>query len=118
MIPAKYYSNNTIFFMTGNNLKYLLSILNSKLAKWYFNQISTSSGMGTNRWLKYKIELLPVKNIPRKKQEPFIDLVDKIIETKKFEKNVNSIESQIDQLVYQLYNLTSDEIQIVESSIK
>jgi hypothetical protein len=48
-IPARYIATKLIFFMTGNNLKYLLSIRNSKLAKWYFNQISTSSGMGTKR---------------------------------------------------------------------
>ncbi|MDZ7650278.1 MAG: TaqI-like C-terminal specificity domain-containing protein [Cytophagales bacterium] len=37
------YPNNTLFFMTGSGLKYICGILNSKLSKWYFNQISTSS---------------------------------------------------------------------------
>ncbi|BAV07385.1 Type II restriction/modification system, DNA methylase subunit YeeA [Filimonas lacunae] len=54
------YPEATLFFMTGDNLKYLLSILNSRLASWYFNQITTTSGMGTNRWKKYKIEQLPI----------------------------------------------------------
>jgi adenine-specific DNA-methyltransferase len=29
---------------------------NSKVAEWYFEQVSTTSGMVTNRWEKYKIE--------------------------------------------------------------
>jgi hypothetical protein len=115
---AGLYANNTIFFITGKNLKYLLSVLNSAVAKWYFNEISTSSGMGTNRWLKYKIEQLPIKNITEKQQTPFIILVDKILATKKKDPNADTsaLEKEIDCLVYQLYGLTEEEIKIVEQN--
>ena len=115
-----YYAEATTFIMTGENLKYILSILNSKLGEWYFNQISTTTGMGTNRWKKYKIELLPLKNINLTEQKPFIELVDKIIEAKKQNKvqDTLSIENKIDELVYKLYDLTPEEIQIVEESFK
>jgi adenine-specific DNA-methyltransferase len=43
-----YYAEATFFVMTGEGLKYILSILNSKLLGWYFAQISTTTGMGTN----------------------------------------------------------------------
>jgi hypothetical protein len=110
------YANNTIFFITGKNLKYLLSILNSKVAKWYFNEISTSSGMGTNRWLKYKIEQLPIKDITEKQQTSFVNLVDQILAAKKQDPNTDTgaLENKIDKLVYQLYGLTEEEKQIVE----
>jgi type II restriction/modification system DNA methylase subunit YeeA len=113
---AGLYANNTIFFITGKNLKYLLSVLNSAVAKWYFNEISTSSGMGTNRWLKYKIEQLPIKNIPEKQQRPFIIVVDQILATKKQDSNADTraLEKEIDKLVYELYGLTEEEIAIVE----
>ncbi|MEZ4941925.1 MAG: TaqI-like C-terminal specificity domain-containing protein [Saprospiraceae bacterium] len=55
-----YYPEATLFLLTGENLKFLLAILNSKAGEWYFNQIATTSGMGTNRWKKYKIEELPI----------------------------------------------------------
>ncbi len=58
---SNYYAEVTTFLMTGEKLKYLLAILNSRLSEWYFNQISTTTGMGTNRWKKYKIEMLPIK---------------------------------------------------------
>ena len=110
------YANNTIFFITGNNLKYLLSILNSKVAKWYFNEISTSSGMGTNRWLKYKIELLPIFQPSFEQMEVIENMANKIISLKKENPSAdtNYLENQIDQLVYQLYELTEEEIKIIE----
>ncbi len=112
-----FYPNNTAFFMTGSGIKYILSILNSRLSEWYFNQISTSSGMGTNRWLKYKIEQLPIKDIPENKQKPFIKLVDDILKAKKkSDSNTLQLENEIDKLVYQLYGLTEDEIKIVEGN--
>ena len=44
----------TVFNLTGNNIKFILTILNSKLCQWYFETFTTTSGMGTNRWKKYK----------------------------------------------------------------
>jgi hypothetical protein len=57
------YAEATLFVMTGQNLKYLLVVLNSKVALWFFNQITTTSGMGTSRWKKYKIEQLPIPKV-------------------------------------------------------
>ncbi|MBL7149599.1 MAG: Eco57I restriction-modification methylase domain-containing protein [Candidatus Cloacimonetes bacterium] len=109
-----YYLNNTVFLMTGENLKYLLVTLNSKLAEWYFIQISTSSGMGTNRWLKYKIEQLPIKIITLANQQPFIKLVDQILIDKKAGKDTQKLEDKIDLMVYKLYELTYEEVLIVD----
>ncbi len=111
-----FYAEATTFIMTGEKLKYLLAILNSKVAEWYFKQIGTTTGMGTNRWKKYKIELLPIK-IPSEEMENKIeDLVNKIIDTKKLTPNADTtkLETEIDQIVYKLYGLTEDEIKIVE----
>jgi hypothetical protein len=69
--------------MTGKDLKYILGILNSKLAKWYFEKISTSSGMGINRWLKYKVEQLPIRPLSETYQAPFIEKVNQILALKK-----------------------------------
>lgn len=114
------FAEATTFLMTGKNLKFLLAILNSNVSAWYFNQISTTTGMGTNRWKKYKIQLLPIKEISESKQKPFTNLVDEILKAKK--KNVDAdttdLEKEIDQLVYELYGLTEEEIKIVEGKDK
>lgn len=111
-----YYAEATTFLMTGEKLKFLLAILNSKVSEWYFNLIGTTTGMGTNRWKKYKIELLPIKE-PTESQEKEIEaLVDEILFLKKHNPSADTsnLEHQIDQLIYELYELTEEEIRIVE----
>mgnify|MGYP005837125379 CR=1 FL=1 len=132
------------FIMTGENLKYLLAFLNSKLIEWYFDYICNSSGVGTNQWKKVFVEQIPIPKIEEDKQQPFITLVDEILETKqkikdykilleetikndnfdreiKLKKELETLENicisnekEIDQMVYKLYDLTQDEIKIVE----
>ncbi|GAB1452350.1 hypothetical protein MASR2M47_24060 [Draconibacterium sp.] len=115
-----YFAEATTFLMTGEKLKFLLAILNSKISGWYFNLISTTTGMGTNRWKKYKILQLPIRQPSEDQEKSLESIVDKIIAKKK--ENVlydtTALESQIDQLVYQLYGLTAEEIAIVERSVK
>ncbi len=95
-----------------------MSILNSKVAKWYFNEISTSSGMCTNRWLKYKIELLPIVQPSFEQMEIIENIANSIISLKRENSSADTtdLENQIDQLVYQLYDLTEEEINIIEDS--
>ena len=116
---GNFYAEATTFIMTGEKLKFLLAILNSKVSEWYFNQIGTTTGMGTNRWKKYKIEMLPIKVPSETIQIQIETLVDRIILLKKDNPtyDTSSIESEIDQLVYQLYELTGDEILIIEGTI-
>ena len=112
---SNYYVEATAFLMTGEKLKYLLAILNSKLSEWYFNQISTTTGMGTNRWKKYKIEMLPIKE-PTETEELLLEkIVNQILTAKKSDPKADTtaLETEIDQLVYQLYELTAEEIKII-----
>lgn len=109
-----YYAEATLFVMTGEHLKYVLAVMNSHLGKWYFEQISTTSGMGTNRWKKYKIEIFPVA-VPKPAQEKeLVDLVDKVIEMKKKNSDSTKLENEIDEKVYALYDLTEGEKKLIE----
>ncbi|MBK8723792.1 MAG: hypothetical protein IPL95_16535 [Saprospiraceae bacterium] len=116
----QYFAEATTFFMTGENLKFLLAILNSKVSEWYFNLIGTTTGMGTNRWKKYKIELLPIKQPSEDQEKEIVSLVNKILESKKNnpQTDTSEHENQIDQLVYKLYDLTDKEIAIIEGNVK
>lgn len=114
----RFFAEATTFLMTGEKLKFLLAILNSKVSEWYFNLIGTTTGMGTNRWKKYKIELLPIKTPSLEQEEEIEILVNKILSIKKHTPTADTIEleNQIDQLVYQLYELTEEEIKIIENA--
>jgi hypothetical protein len=105
------YPEATTFFLIGEKLSYLLAILNSKLGEWLFNQIGTTTGMGTNRWKKYKLETLLVK-IPSQQEESKINqLIEEISNNDAYMKNgIN----EVNQLIYRMYNLTPEEISFIE----
>ncbi len=115
---SNYYAEATTFIMTGEKLKYLLAILNSKVSEWYFKKIGTTTGMGTNRWKKYKIELLPIKVTSNKNELAVETLVNQILVAKQANPmaDTSTQEEAIDKLVYKLYNLTPEEIKIIELS--
>jgi len=111
---SKYLLEMTVFFISGENLKYLLALLNSKVVFWYFNFICAESGVGTNRWKKQYVEQLSIPKISKEAQKPFETLVDQILELKVQNQDTTELENQIDAMVYQLYGLSEEEIAIVE----
>ena len=114
------YSNRSLYsiLITDNNLntKYVLALLNSSLMQWYY---STMFKGDTELFPKIRIaqaKLLPIKKVSKDKQQLIIDLVDQILSKKQSTPTANTtnIEHQIDKLVYDLYDLTEEEIAVIE----
>ena len=100
-------SVNTVFFMTGEHILHLLGLLNSKLISWYFRHcIGTTSGVGTNRWLKYTIEQIPMAPTS-------VDL--EIMAKEICQHYSKDKDNKIDLLVCHLYDLNSEEINYISS---
>ena len=105
--------------MSDTSLKYVLGVLNSSLISYYFTKNTAKS----IRQMFPKIILedlrkFPIKDCSIEIQKPIIDLVDQILTIKKqnFDAETTLLEKQIDNLVYELYGLTAEEIMIVENS--
>lgn len=101
---------------TGSKVKFLTAVLNSKLCNKELFRLSPKTGTGD---LIISVQALnPLRvPIPNAEQESLICvLLDKIIDSKKQNPSVDTsaLESQIDQLVYELYGLSEEEIGIVE----
>ena len=94
------------------DLKYILSILNSKFALYWFYKFGKLRGVGVDIGVK-KLRKFPIKK-NENNQQPFIKLVDQILSLKKAGKDTTDLENQIDVMVYKLYELTKEEIKIVE----
>lgn len=103
--------------------KILLSILNSNLFLYLYRNINNEEGRVLPQIKKKHIFDFPIKITSN--QKPIIQLVDKIISITKnddylinLEKKaqVKEYEKQIDQMIYKLYELTPEEIAIVENS--
>ncbi|MDP8218143.1 MAG: hypothetical protein P9M03_05405, partial [Candidatus Theseobacter exili] len=72
---------------------------------------------------QYQVDKIPLLKIPLKKlaqdeTQPLITLVDKILSLKKSDPqaDTNALETEIDRMVYELYDLTAEEITIVEEN--
>jgi hypothetical protein len=184
-----YFTNDTITFIEGNNLEYLLCVLNSKLSFYIYSKYYSGGGLGSNgiRFKKDFLSNLPIKKISSLAQEPFINKANKILNlnkelqelSSKFQRSlqrqfqeeleklsgklldwhelsyadfvkelkkkkiklslsqeaewedyflaeqkkavllktqIDTTDKEIDQMVYELYGLTKEEIEIVENS--
>ena len=95
--------------------KYLLAVLNSKLADWYIRQLGVTRNGGYFEYKPMFIEQLPVPMIDEDTQVPYIRLVDKILEEKRALNDTQFLESEINRLVYALYHLSEEEILYIEA---
>ena len=95
----------------------ITSILNSKLINKYYEIISLEKGRVMAQIDIDVLDSIPVPNITKDQEEIINKLVDEIIILKKQNKDTDTknIESQIDQLVYKLYDLNEEEINIIEN---
>ena len=92
------------------SLKYICGLLNSKVVNFWYHrkyQLPTIGG--------YELDSIP---IPRNNstQHQIIEIVEKILSKKQQSSLIDTskLERQIDDLVYKLYNLTPEEIAIIE----
>lgn len=107
------------------NLKYILGILNSRLMQFYYVTKFTNRSSLTVNISKTFLDQLPIfildqsDNRSRADYDSMITLVDKTIdsERKGNRNDVESILSKTDDLVYNIYGLDSDDIEIVETEI-
>ena len=104
------------------SLKYALAVLNSTLVSFwyriYFRSLSMAGGylrMGAN-----EIKTIPIPDVPSEQQGAIVGLVDQILDAKRanLETDISDLEKKIDKLVYALYDLTDDEVAIVEAAVE
>ena len=100
-----YILDKTCFMIVGNNLKYIISIVNSKIIGWYVRLITSNLGKTGLSLPKDKIKLLPIPLPTPEAEQVLTILVDFILFAKEhnFEKEAQLIESVIDIVVFGLY---------------
>lgn len=115
-----FYGSRALFFIQTCriNLKYLTGVLNSKLIAFWLKHKGKIQGN------LFKIDKEPLLNIPvvninsknEKLANKLISLVDEILKAKEQDKNANTqeLDNKINSLTYKLYNLTEEEIKIIE----
>lgn len=115
------YCEATTFIMTGKNLRYFVGLLNSKPITFFFKNYYAGGGLGEDgyRYKKAFLEQLPIPPITQSNQHianEIEDIVNQILGLKKqnSDAEVYNFSNKIDELVYKLYDLTAEEIKIIE----
>jgi type I restriction-modification system DNA methylase subunit len=117
------------------NLSYLLGVLNSEFASWLASIFALSATKGAfTKFRTNQLAPLPIRTInfddpaDVARHDQMVCLVNQMLElnkklaeskmpqtTEMLRRQIESIDRRIDQLVYELYDLTEEEIKIVES---
>lgn len=114
------------------NFKYLLALLNSSLLNFFNSKFGKLKRDGYYEYSRNTLSRFPIKTINTeeevKKQNGIIMLIDQLLilneekaETKlqtnisQLESKIDYCESRINELVYQLYGLSEEEIRIIEN---
>lgn len=115
------------------NYLYLLGVLNSRVLSEFLKSISTTFQQGYYALNRQYIEQLPIRSInfsdptDKRRHDKMVALVERMLalhkslasahnpqEADRLKREVESTDKQIDDLVYELYGLTGEEIKIVE----
>ena len=113
--------------------EYILGLLNSRLLDYYLKSLSSAFSGGYYAYNRQYIEQLPIRLIDFSNQidktlySNMVTLVERMLilqeqlktsqiksDCQMYEGAIDSINKQIDELVYELYGLTEEEINIVE----
>ena len=92
--------------------KYLLGLMNSKLVHFYLDNIVSKVRGGYFSMSKSYVQTTPIAGESKEVEQKVEEILS--IKSRNPQADTSNLESQIDQLVYQLYDLTAEEIAIIE----
>ena len=116
---GKYVPEATTFMLSGDNLIVLLAFLNCSVSEYMFSTIGTTTGVGTVRWKKFKIEQLYVpRDIDKNIAQAIMDQCERIINITAQKGSAMEEERILNSLIYRFYGLSDSEIQYIERQVR
>jgi SAM-dependent methyltransferase len=103
------------------SLKYVLGLINSSLMKYYYRALVPEEGKAFAEVKAVNLKKLPIKKLSLIEQQPFIHLVDQILSMKNSDPssvNIKELEDQIDNMVYELYGMSQEDINLITNKLK
>jgi len=101
-------------FISTDNL-YLLAVLNSKVGEYYIKSLGVARNGGYIEFKPMFVEQLPVPIISNNQHQVISELVKKILLNKKDGIATDTLEKELNCIIYDIYNLTRDEKMFLES---
>jgi len=125
--------NNIILSNKAFSPKYILALLNSRLVNWFYSTKFTNASTLTVNVSKAYLSNIPVKNISTAEQRLIVELVDRILllnrklniladkktsEKEGVDAEIQDVEEKINQEIYKIYDITKQEKDAIEESLK
>jgi methylase of polypeptide subunit release factors len=107
-------ANQKCFILSGENLKYLTGVFNSKLWKFAFKNRFPELLGETFELSKVFFDKIPIKKPIGSFEKKITILIDDILNRKKANQDTTTLEREIDVLVYKLYELSYEEVKIID----
>lgn len=111
------YTLDSTCIATGEKIKYLTALLNSKLCHYQLVESAPKTGMGDLIISVQALEPLLVYYPTDQEQKHIEGLVDEIIQAKISHQDTTALEREIDLMVYHLYNLDFEEVLIIDPTV-
>jgi len=105
--------NNKCFLIPEKN-DFLLGLLNSKVTWWFLGNLTSGLVGGARAMQMPYMEQLPIPSTTAAQKSPITERVRKILADPD-SPAVPSLEEEINQLTYDLYKLTTEEVKIIET---
>ena len=116
---GQYVPEATTFMLSGEKLTLLLAFLNCSVSEYMFSTIGTTTGVGTVRWKKFKIEQLFVpRNIDEDTAKAIEAQCERIISITSQRGSSPEEEGILNSLIYRLYGFSDSEIQYIENQVR
>ncbi len=114
-----YFTNDTTHLIINKSvktLKYVLGIINSTLIAWFFKKYFSEKNDLFPKIKINELNILPIVPLQYPEANIIISIVDQILVVKKanLKADTTALEKEIDQLVYKLYQLTYEEVKIID----
>jgi len=122
IVPKGMYLQKTCFMIIAPNPRLINGFLNSSTSQWYIRNLSSNLGQSGMSLTKDSVQEIPLPSISKSDEhivKQIESIVDKIFEAKKQNPDAETSpwEREIDELVYRLYDLTKEEVRIIEDGI-
>jgi len=133
------FPEQSLYFLFNNqsalDFRYLLGILNSALATFYYRNRLITNRRSIAQLKKVHLDAIPIRTInfddptDAARHDKMVALVERMLalhhelaaatvptDKQLYQRQIEAIDRQIDALVYELYGLTEEEIEIVEDA--
>ncbi|MBN1933479.1 MAG: Eco57I restriction-modification methylase domain-containing protein [Anaerolineae bacterium] len=107
--------SNDKTYIIPNASHYLLGVLNSKIVEFFLRQICPSVQQGYMEFRTIYVEQIPIPTPTNAQRAAIEALVRKLLHARGQGPNVAQWEQELNALVYRVYGLAEEEIEIIES---